>query len=111
MADKKSVKTAEKTDEKVNVAKTDKASKSDKTEKSAKSGKKAAAKPASKTNKVLKYFKDLRSESKKVVWPSRKTVVTNTGVVLVTMVVTGLGVFGMDSLFAYLFKLMLEMVK
>ena len=102
MAENKSVKTAEKADIKV---------KTEKSGKPAKSDKKAAANTAKKPNKVAKYFRDLRSEFKKVVWPSRKTVLTNTGVVLVTMLVTGLGVFGMDSLFAYLFKLMLEMVK
>ncbi len=36
-------------------------------------------------NKVVKYFKDLRSEFKKVVWPSRKTVFNNTGIVLAAM--------------------------
>ena len=81
-----------------------------------KAEKKSAAetKPAKKTkadksekaqpNKVVKFFKDLRSEFKKVVWPSRKTVVTNTGVVLGTMVVTGIGVFCMDYVFALLFE-------
>ena len=65
-----------------------------------KSDKTAKAQP----NKVVKFFKDLKSEFKKVVWPSRKTVVTNTGVVLGTMVITGIGVFCMDYVFALLFE-------
>ena len=48
-------------------------------EKSKKSDKK-------KPGKIAKWFKDLRSEFKKVVWPSKQTVVTNTSVVLAVVV-------------------------
>ena len=87
----------------------------DTAKKAAKAGK--ADKPAvkgktsnnvKKPNKVAKYFRDLRSEFKKVVWPSRKTVVNNTTVVIVTMIVTGLGVFAMDTVFAKLLEMMLN---
>lgn len=66
---------------------------------SAKSSKKEKAKTAKtkKPNKVVKFFKDLKSELKKVVWPSRKTVVNNTGVVLVVMLVVGLFLTGVDT--------------
>ena len=33
-------------------------------------------------NKIVKWFKDLKIEFKKVVWPSKKTVINNTSVVL-----------------------------
>ena len=33
-------------------------------------------------NKVAKWFKDLKIEFKKVVWPTKQTVLTNTSVVL-----------------------------
>ena len=56
---------------------------------------------------VVKYFKDARSEFKKVVWPSKKQVINNTIVVLVSMVVSGFVIWGMDSLFMFLIKLML----
>ena len=49
-------------------------------------------------NKVTKYFRDLRSEFKKVVWPSKKQVFNNTLVVLVTMIVFGIFVGGLDTL-------------
>lgn len=76
-----------------------------------KSDTKAAKKPqAKKPNKVAKYFKDLRGEFKKVVWPSRKTVVNNTGVVLATMVISGLAVWGLDSLYAELLKILFSML-
>ena len=71
---------------------------------------KAVAKtPAPKKEKksVVKYFKDARSEFKKVVWPSRKQVINNTVVVIVSMVVSGIAIWGVDTLFMFLIKLML----
>ena len=70
----------------------------------------AAAKPSApkgQKKSVVKYFKDARSEFKKVVWPSRKQVINNTVVVLVSMVVSGLAIWGIDTLFMFLIKLML----
>ncbi|MBP0954095.1 MAG: preprotein translocase subunit SecE [Oscillospiraceae bacterium] len=83
-----------------------KAAKADKADKPAVKGK--TSNNVKKPNKVAKYFRDLRSEFKKVVWPSRKTVVNNTAVVIVTMIVTGLGVFAMDTVFAKLLETMLN---
>ena len=71
---------------------------------------KAVAKtPAPKKEKksIVKYFKDARSEFKKVVWPSRKQVINNTIVVIVSMVVSGLAIWGIDTVFMFLIKLML----
>ncbi len=56
-------------------------------------------------NKVAKWFKDLRIEFKKVVWPSRKTVVTNTSVVLGVVVLSSLLMFGLDEGFLALLRL------
>ncbi len=89
MADKKSASKAE--------AKTAKAD-----SKSAKTAKKAQAK---KPNRVVKYFKDLKSEFKKVVWPSKKVIINNTSAVLATMVVCGAAIWGLDTAFIYVFKL------
>ncbi len=49
-----------------------------------------------KPNKVVKFLKDLKSESKKIVWPSKKTVLNNTGIVLATMVAVGVFIWGFD---------------
>ena len=62
-------------------------------------------KNSKKQNGVIKYFKDLRSEFKKVVWPSRKKVINNTFVVLVGMCVSGIVIWGIDSGLAALLKL------
>ena len=71
---------------------------------------KKSAKPdkVKKPNKMAKFFKDLKSEVKKIVWPTKKTVLNNTGVVLVAMVFTGLLIYGVDQGFYYLFKLVLQ---
>lgn len=73
---------------------------------------KATAKAAKANNgkpkkSIAKYFKDARSEFKKVVWPSRKQVVNNTIVVIVCMVVSGLAIWALDTGFVSILKLML----
>ncbi|WP_028511262.1 preprotein translocase subunit SecE [Ruminococcus sp. NK3A76] len=57
---------------------------------------------------ISKYFRDLKSELKKVVWPSRKQVVNNTGVVLVTMTTLGLFLAGIDLGLGKLLDLILK---
>ena len=47
--------------------------------------------------KVAKYFKDLKSEFKKVVWPSKKKVINNTSVVLCSIVIMGVFVGLLDT--------------
>lgn len=64
--------------------------------KATKSTKKDVANPQKKGG-IAKYFKDLKAELKKVVWPSRKQVVNNTGIVISVMVVLGLFLAGVDA--------------
>ncbi|MCM1488806.1 MAG: preprotein translocase subunit SecE [Firmicutes bacterium] len=66
----------------------------------------AAAKKPKKS--PIQYFKDVKSEFKKVSWPTRKQVFNNTVVVLVSIVVSGLGVWVIDFLFSTLRSLMLS---
>lgn len=67
----------------------------------AKNSKKSGAKKSG----AAKYFKDLKSEIKKVTWPSFKKVRNNTLVVLVGMCASAIVVFGIDSALAALLKL------
>ena len=69
--------------------------------KSGKSDKAEKKKPG----KIAKWFKDLRSEFKKVVWPSKKTVVDNTSVVLAVVVASAIIVGLLDSGFLALMDL------
>lgn len=73
-----------------------------------KNSKKAASSKKPKKS-IVKYFKDLKSEFKKVVWPSRKTVINNTVVVLIALIISGVFVWGLDTLFATLLRLALGM--
>jgi preprotein translocase subunit SecE len=66
-----------------------------------KSDKKGTKKPG----KVAKWFKDLKSEFKKVVWPSKKTVVNNTSVVLAVVVFSAIIIGLLDSGFLALMNL------
>ncbi len=71
-------------------------------EKAKKSKKNGAKKP----NGIVKYFKDLKSEIKKVTWPSFEKVRNNTFVVLVGMCASAIVVFGIDSALMALMSLM-----
>ena len=45
---------------------------------------------------IVRFFKDLRGETKKIVWPNAKMVVKSTGVVLATVLILGAGVWVLD---------------
>ena len=75
----------------------DKAKKS-KDDKSAKDKKKSGKKKKG----IVKYFKDARSEFKKVVWPTPKETTKNTIVVLIMCALAAVVIFGIDSLFGLL---------
>ena len=75
----------------------------EKAKKSAKNGK-----SAKKQNGFVKYFKDLKSEFKKVVWPTPKETTRNTIVVIVVCLLAGLFVLGLDSLFGLLNNLLFK---
>lgn len=65
-----------------------------------------------KTGKTFsKFFRDAWSEVKKMVWPTPRTVFRNTGVVLVTIIVIGLFVFGLDALLVNLLGLIMNVAK
>lgn len=75
-------------------------------DKAKKSAKAAPAKGKPKKS-IVKYFKDARSEFKKVVWPSAKSVRNNTVVVIVALIVSAVFIWGVDSLLAMLNNLLL----
>jgi preprotein translocase subunit SecE len=45
---------------------------------------------------IVRFFKDLRGETKKIVWPDAKMVVKSTGVVLATVLILGAGIWIID---------------
>jgi len=48
---------------------------------------------------ISRFFKDLKSEAKKVVWPSKKQVKNNTAVVLTFMAVAFVVILALDIVF------------
>ncbi len=60
-----------------------------------------------KPNAIVKFFKDLVSEVKKVVWPSKKQVLNNSVIVLVVCLLSGVGLFIVDSVFGLLLNLVI----
>ncbi len=72
---------------------TKKAKKADK-----KKGKKEPSKLSPKNigKGIARFFKDLRGETKKIVWPGAKMVLKSTGVVLATIIVLGVGIWIID---------------
>ncbi|XOQ44849.1 MAG: Protein translocase subunit SecE [Clostridium sp.] len=57
---------------------------------------------------ISKFFRESKSEAKKMVWPTPQSVFKNTGVVLVTIIVIGLFVFGLDTLLVNLLGLIMN---
>lgn len=54
--------------------------------------------------KISRFFKDLKSETKKIVWPTKKTVLNNTGVVISFMAIVAIGLILVDLLFTSIVK-------
>ena len=64
---------------------------------------------AKKQNKIVRFFKEIKSEIKKVTWPTRKQAVNNTAIVIAVVAIVGLIIFGLDQLFQWgLFELLLK---
>ncbi|GAB1476166.1 hypothetical protein MASR2M70_10000 [Bacillota bacterium] len=70
-------------------------------------------KPAVNTNVkkrpgIRDYFKGVRTEMRKVIWPTRKELVSFTGVVIMTCVAFALVFWAFDSAFLSLLKAVLN---
>lgn len=60
--------------------------------------------------RISQWFKDLKSELKKVVWPTRSQVVNNTLVALVVIIVSSIVIWGFDSLAQLCVKTVISLV-
>ena len=67
--------------------------------------KKAAAPAKKKENRVVRYFKEVRGELQKVVWPSRRSAVNLTVIVLGVTVAMSIAMGLIDWVFSRLFAL------
>lgn len=65
----------------------------------------AAAKKPGLFKRLGNFFTKSWSELKKVSWPTFKTVLKNTGIVLLVVVFFGVVIYGLDFLFSWLISL------
>ncbi len=56
------------------------------------------SKKQEKSGSVLRWFKDLKGELKKVTWPSAKSVLKNVGTVIACVIVVGIFIWVFDFL-------------
>ena len=85
----------EETNDSVQESKPEKKSKE---EKAADRKAKEKAKKKAKGNRIARWFREMRSELKKVQWPSWKQVLKNTGIVLLCVLVIGIFIWVFDAL-------------
>ena len=60
-----------------------------------------AAKAKKSGNKITRFFKEVKSELKKVTWPGKKQVTKNTIVVIAAVVIIGIVIWALDLLFSF----------
>ena len=61
--------------------------------------------------RVTRYFREMKSELKKVVWPSRKQVIRNTIVVIAVVVVVGVLIWIFDWIAAAVVKALVNLAQ
>ena len=52
-------------------------------------------------NKIVRFFKELKSELKKVVWPSKGQVIKNTLIVIAAVIIIGIVIWVLDLVFGF----------
>ena len=101
---------AKKTDLKKESKESQKESSKSKSSESKQSAKDAEKKP-SVFSKIAKYFRECKSEVKKIVWPTPKATFRNMGIVLAVLLVIGLFIFVLDTGLIALLGLIMDMGK
>ncbi|WP_312642755.1 preprotein translocase subunit SecE [Hydrogenoanaerobacterium sp.] len=58
--------------------------------------------------KIGKSFRDMKGEVKKVVWPSKSSIINNTIVVIVICLIFGAFIWGLDAVLSWLVQVVLK---
>ena len=58
--------------------------------------------------RVTRSFRDMKGEIKKVVWPTKKQILNDTGVVIVGVVISGIAIGALDSILKIAVDLLLR---
>lgn len=59
------------------------------------------------SNSLKRYFRGVKAEFKRVVWPTKEQLANYTGIVLAVSIVTALLIYAIDYLVQFLFSLFL----
>ena len=57
---------------------------------------------------MKKFLREVRGELNKVTWPTRRELTAYTGVVFIAVLLVAFLIWGMDTIFAYLFRWILK---
>ncbi len=68
---------------------------------------KAAPKKPRKKNRIARWFREMKSELKKVIWPTPKQTANNTAVALAVMVASGIVIWFVDFVGSQIFEMLL----
>ena len=68
-------------------------------------------KKAKGSGKIGKWFREMRSELKKVVWPSKKQVINNTLIVIACCIVVGIFIWVFDAVAGLFVNGIISLVK
>lgn len=60
--------------------------------------------------RIGKQFRDIKSEMKKIVWPTRSQIINNTIVVIVVSLIAAVFIFGVDTVFGLVLQLIYKNV-
>lgn len=60
-------------------------------------------------NRLFRWFREMRSELKKVVWPTPKQIMNNTIIVLVIMAISSVAVWAVDQAGSSIVKMLISL--
>ena len=61
-------------------------------------------------SRIAKWFRELRSELRKVTWPSKSQVLNNTWVALVVIFVCAIAIFGFDYVAQLIVRTLIDFI-
>ena len=66
-------------------------------------------KKARKKSRIARWFREMRSELKKVIWPTPKQTLNNTLISLVVMVASGVVIWAVDQVGSQIFRMLITL--
>ena len=61
-------------------------------------------------SRISRSLRDMKGEMKKVVWPSKKQIINNTLIVLAFVAVSGIFIWGLDSILSLVIKTLIGLL-